>query len=198
MPHRRAPGLGRSRPSGSADGRVQSVGGGQVASAPGAHSHRRGVLADLARLPMADPHARAGGCVEKRAMQHRSANAASRAAPERGVDVPGAVAVADSPEWPAVGMHTELSPGAAGYAASALRRRPCRSVRCAARALPLPGRPLRRTPRWPVRPGHRLPREGRSRQARQCSVFNSDPRSQQHRVEHREHHSRDPPGVYQR
>ena len=67
----------------------------------------RCVLAYFADFIVADLHARVGSSVEKRAMQHGPAYAAPRAMAERRLDVPGAVPVADPPEWLAVRVHAK-------------------------------------------------------------------------------------------
>src|SRR5271156_4406780 len=93
---------------GPADRRVQPVGGGEIACPPLPGAHRRRVLADLTDFVVANPHAGADGSVEKRAVQHGSAYAATGGTPEWRVDASVAVLVADPPERLAVGMHAEM------------------------------------------------------------------------------------------
>src|SRR5271156_3829475 len=71
---------------GPADRRGQAVGGGGIAWPPFPRAHRRRVLADLTDFVVADPHARSGGSVEKRAVQHGSAYTATGGTPEWRVD----------------------------------------------------------------------------------------------------------------
>ena len=156
-----------------ADRGVQSVGRGEVAGLPASGAHAVGVLTYFTDFVSDDLDTGFDGGIDQRAVQHCPSHAAPGASFEFRVDVPVAVPIADSADRFAVRMHRKRAADDAGYAASALRRMPCRSGRCAVRRPRRPARRGRRGSPWPDRPGHRRPPEDRSCQARQRRVLDS-------------------------
>ena len=103
-----APAPGRLvEPERAADGRVQSVGGGEVAALDVTAAHARAVLGDRADVAVHESHTGVRGGILQGLRQHRAADPHALAGAEIRVHPPGVVQIGNAAKRPAVQRDAE-------------------------------------------------------------------------------------------